>query len=132
MSKYSPLSDHFASLTQDTWRATFTDIELLLGSTLPKAARQPAWWIGEGKTHQSAWLDHDWRVSAVGDGVVTFRRARAHDIQPQVLKTAAESASTQAHVRQNAGVALVAGAAVAAVAGLGVLTAKLLRGRKDA
>ena len=69
MSKYSPLSDHFASLTQDTWRATFTDIELLLGSTLPKAARQPAWWIGEGKTHQSAWLDHDWRVSAVGEGM---------------------------------------------------------------
>ena len=65
MSKYSPLSDHFASLTQDTWRPTFTDIELLLGSTLPKAARQPAWWIGEGKAHQRAWLDQGWRLDDI-------------------------------------------------------------------
>lgn len=130
MSKYRPLSEHLSQLTGDDWRVSFGEIEHLLGAGLPKAAHQPAWWTGTDKPHQRAWLDQDWRISAVGDGMVSFKRTAAHEIQPPALKAAAESASAHAHVRQNAGVAALAGVAVAAVAGIGVLAVKLLRGRK--
>lgn len=132
MSKYSPLSDHLAQRAEDDWRASFAEIEMVLGAPLPKAARQPAWWIGVDKSHQKSWLDHGWRVSAVGEGMISFKRAVAHEVQPPALKAASESASTQVHVRQAAGVAAVVGGALAVVAGLGLLAAKVIGGRKKA
>ena len=131
MSKYRPLSDHFAILVDDAWRVTFTDIELLLGASLPKAAAQPAWWIGEGKAHQRAWLDQGWRVSAVGDGVVTFRRGAPPPVRTPAGTEPAVISSENA-LRQNAGAVLIAGATVAAVAGLGVVAAKLIKERRRA
>lgn len=130
MSKYAPLSDHLAERVDDQWRASFAEIEMVLGAPLPKAARQPAWWIGTDKTHQKSWLDHGWRVSAVGEGMVSFKRTVAHEVQPPALKAASESASAQVHVRQAAGVAAVVGGALAVVAGLGLLAAKVIGGRK--
>ena len=129
MSKYSPLSDFLAQRAEDDWRASFAEVEMVLGASLPKAAKQPAWWIGSDKPHQKAWLDHGWRVSAVGEGMVSLKRAVAHEVQPPALKAAAENASTQAHVRQTAGIAAIVGGAIAVVAGLGVLSAKLLKAR---
>lgn len=130
MSKYRPLSDHLASLIGDEWRPSFGEIETVLGAPLPKAAKQPAWWTGADKSHHRAWLDHDWRISAVGDGRVLFKRTVAHEVQPPALKAAAEIASTRAHVRQNISVAAVVGGALALAAGLGVVVVKALKGRK--
>jgi hypothetical protein len=131
MSKYSPLSDHLAQRAEDDWRASFAEIEMVLGASLSKAARQPAWWIGADKPHQKSWLDHGWRVSAVGEGMVSFKRTVAHEVQPPALKAAAETASTQAHVRQTAGIAAAVGGAIAVLAGLGLLAAKVIGGRKS-
>ena len=130
MSKYRPLSDHLSALTGDEWRPSFGEIEAVLGAPLPKAAQQRAWWIGDDKSHQRAWLDHDWTIAEAGDGSVTFRRTVAHEVQPPALKAAAEIASTSAHVRQTAGIAAVVGGALALVAGLGLVAAKALKGRK--
>lgn len=132
MSKYSPLSDHLASLAAAEWRASFAEIEAVLGASLPKAAQQPGWWRSEAeKPHQRAWLDQDWKVADVGGGVVTFRKDQlAHEIQPPVLKAASEAASHEAHKRQALSVTAVVGGAVALVAGLGVLVAKAVRSRK--
>lgn len=130
MSKYRPLAEHLAARTDDLWRASFQEIEAVLGAALPKAAHQAPWWTGTDKPHQRAWLDHDWQVADVAAGVVSFRRTVPHDVQPPAMKAAAEKASSDAHLRQTAGVAAIAGAAVAVVAGLGVLAAKLIRGRK--
>lgn len=126
MSKYLPLSEHLAALAGDQWRATFAEIEAVLGVSLPKAAHQPAWWTGEGKVHQRAWLDAGWRVSDIGPGVVGFRRI--------VDETPAEQSAPQAEPEisplKATGLALAAGAAVAVVAGLGVVAVKAVRNRR--
>jgi len=125
MSKYLPLSEHFAALAGDQWRATFAEIEAV-GVSLPKAAHQPAWWTGEGKAHQRAWLDAGWRVSDIGPGVVGFRRIAA----PDAAEQATSEAEPEISPLKAAGVALAAGAAVAVVAGLGVVAAKAIRNRR--
>lgn len=132
MSKYHPLSDHLARHADDEWRASFSEIEAILGTSLPKAAQQAAWWRSEAeKPHQRTWLDHDWKVEAVNAGLVTFRRDRiAHEIQPPALKAAAESASNSAQAKRAAGLTAAIGGAVALVAGLGVLAFKAIKGRK--
>ena len=40
MSKYSPLSDFLAQRAEDDWRASFAEVEMVLGASLPKSARQ--------------------------------------------------------------------------------------------
>lgn len=51
MSKYQPLSDRLAGHAGEEWRASFTEIEDLLGFPLPKAARSgAAWWTRQGFT----------------------------------------------------------------------------------
>jgi hypothetical protein len=132
MSKYRPLSDHLAGLDGSEWRASFAEIETVLGASLPKAAQQPGWWKGEvEKPHHRAWLDQEWNVTQVGDGVVTFRKDElAHEIQPPVLKAAAESASHEVHTRQALNVTAIVGGALAVVAGVGVLVAKAFKARK--
>jgi len=132
MSKYRPLSEHLARLDGDEWRASFAEIEAVLGAALPKAAQQPSWWKGDTeKPHHRAWLDQDWKVAEVAAGQVTFRKDKlAHEIQPPALKAAAESASHQAHARKALNVTAIVGGAVAVAAGLGVLIAKAARSRK--
>jgi len=132
MSKYRPLSDHLAGLSGSEWRASFAEIEALLDAPLPKSAQQPGWWKSEvAKPHQRAWLDQGWNVADLGGGVVTFRKDQlAHEIQPPVLKAAAESASHEVHARQALSVTAIVGGALAVVAGLGVLVARVVKARK--
>ena len=85
MSKYSPLSDFLAQRAEDDWRADLGSDAPSTISTSAKLARQPAWWIGTDKPHQKAWLDHGWRVSAVGEGMVSLKRTVAHEVQPPAL-----------------------------------------------
>lgn len=132
MSKYRPLSDHLASLGGAEWRASFAEIEAVLGASLPKAAQQPGWWKSEvEKPHHRAWLDQAWKIDEVAGGVVTFRKdVVAHEIQPPALKAAAETASHEVHARQALNVTAIAGGVLAVVAGVGVLVAKAFRARK--
>jgi hypothetical protein len=85
MSKYAPLQQHLASLDQDTWTATFADIEAVLGFPLPASARKHrAWWAndaGPGQhPHAKAWLGAGWRAREdLATNMVTFTRSRQPD-----------------------------------------------------
>ena len=134
MSKYRPLSDRLSLYDGDEWRATFAEIEGVLGSSLPKAAQQAAWWVGTAeKPHQRVWLDHGWRVADVDKvaDAVTFRRdSGAPESPPLTSVVETEAAAKPDHAKLALGAPALIGGAVALVAGLGVFAVKLLKGRK--
>ncbi len=79
-SKYEPLGIHLTNLTQSEWRASFAEIEKVIGFSLPKSARMyPPWWANDvTHSHSSAWLEAGWRTietNLVGE-TVTFLRER--------------------------------------------------------
>ena len=81
MSKYDPLREHLARLEDVVWAAKLDDVESILGSHLPKSAREHrTWWANSGGSlvHQNAWLDAGWRVERTDltRNVVVFRRLR--------------------------------------------------------
>lgn len=81
MSKYDPLREHLARLDDVVWAAKLNDVEHVLGSGLPRSARQHrTWWANSGGSlvHQNAWLDAGWRVERtdLSRDVVVFRRLR--------------------------------------------------------
>jgi hypothetical protein len=80
MSKYKPLSDRLAGHEADEWRASFAELEEVLGFPLPKGARAgSAWWANDGdKGLSRAWTSHGWRVGHVDKAgeSVTFQRAQ--------------------------------------------------------
>ena len=79
MSKYQPLSDRLSGHDQPEWRATFTEIETVLGCPLPKGARaKSTWWANDGESgHSRAWSSAGWEVAEVDRdvGAVVFRRS---------------------------------------------------------
>lgn len=128
MSKYLPLSEHLSRHAGDEWRASFADIEKVLGAPLPKAAQQNAWWAGEvEKPHHRAWLDHGWRVEAVDKaaGVVIFRREGGP--HPVGASVAPEGKPAPRAL----GATALAGGVLAIVAGIGVLAIRLLKVRRS-
>ena len=137
MSKYRPLSDRLSLYDGDEWRATFAEIEGVLGSSLPKAAQQAAWWIGTAeKPHQRFWLDHGWQVADVDKvaGAVTFRRAheeQAATPPTSVVKAVSEVVAKPDKAKLALSAPALIGGAVALVAGLGVFAARMLKGRKS-
>ncbi|MET0274778.1 MAG: hypothetical protein ABW360_17465 [Phenylobacterium sp.] len=70
MSKYKALSDRLRGHAGEEWRATFAEIEEVLGFPLPKGARTgKAWWTsGTWEGWQAQEIDH-------AAGAVTFRRS---------------------------------------------------------
>jgi hypothetical protein len=135
MSKYQPLSERLTGHTAHEWRASFSEIEDLLGFPLPKAARAGrSWWTGQDKPHTRAWMTSGWEVGEVDPpgGFVTFRRPVSEvamqtpsgeppaKVQPLPMKIAAEGASIAPRAKRwglaaaiAAGAAVVTGAAVA-------------------
>lgn len=128
MSKYKPLTDRLSGHSGDEWRASFSDLEDVLGFPLPKGARSGrAWWANDGdKSHHRAWSGAGWRTYNVdpASGYVTFRRAEAtgfvepeaapDSVQPEAMRKASEKASRSHAFRDVAPAAIVAGVAVAA------------------
>lgn len=81
MSKYDPLREHLARLEDVVWAAKLDDVEDVLGTTLPRSAREHrTWWANSGGSlvHQNAWLDAGWRVERadLSRDMVVFRRLR--------------------------------------------------------
>ena len=78
MSKYAPLTAGLADHVGPEWRATFAEIEAVLGFALPRGARSGRiWWANSGAMpHQRAWTSAGWEVAEVDQdaGLVTFRR----------------------------------------------------------
>lgn len=81
MSKYSPLSARLARHAEPQWRASFAELEDVLGFPLPKGARSgKAWWKNDATApHARAWIDGGWETGEVdhAGGVVTFRKVLA-------------------------------------------------------
>ena len=139
MSKYDPLTKRLAAAKGGEWKATFTELEKLLGAPLPKTARSgKAWWKSDAATLQAkAWAG--WEAEPGKAGVV-FRKAGAaapepKAPEPKAVATAAPSGDEtppilkRLEVSPGWGMALVAGG-VAVVAGLGALVFRAVR-KKD-
>lgn len=141
MSKYTPLSERLAGHPGDEWRASFAEIEEVLGFPLPKAARSRAWWANtDDKPHSKAWTSRGWRAEMdQGLGGVTFRRPVSEaalqgvpepvaspvepafdEVQPLAMKVAAEEASVRSRLK-GWGLTAAIAAGAAAVAGIGAL-----------
>ena len=79
MSKYEVLKIHLENLKNDDWKAKFSEIERILGFSLPKSARHyQAWWANNSQEsrHAKAWLDAGWRTCEVNFGTETVMLKR--------------------------------------------------------
>jgi hypothetical protein len=85
MSKYNPLTTRLAGHAGPEWRASFAEIEEVLGFPLPKGARAgKVWWRNTGaQPHQRAWTGAGWEAAEVDHtgGAVTFRRKTASPLE---------------------------------------------------
>ena len=81
MGKYEPLAQILDARNEDSWTATFDEIEAKLGFALPKSAHEHrAWWSnqqGPGHSQKEAWQAAGWETADVDlrKGVVRFKRA---------------------------------------------------------
>jgi hypothetical protein len=93
MSKYQPLSERLGGHPGDEWRASFAEVEEVLGFPLPKGARSgKAWWSNDlDKPHSRAWSGHGWEAGDVDTtaGLVTFRRSA---VSPAAVEAVLEPA----------------------------------------
>lgn len=81
MTKYEPLRTHLLKIKSNEWRPTFSDIENILGFSLPKSARTyPAWWANDAtqSRHSTIWVDAGWQTAELNLTAerVVFRRVR--------------------------------------------------------
>jgi hypothetical protein len=136
MTKYQPLSDHLSGRKGAFWRASFDDLETVLGFPLPKTASDSAaWWANDAeKTHCRAWLDAGWRVESVDRAgrVALFERQDAPDDElPERYFTptpvAAVTPGGENKLRRAVGLTAVVGGVVAVAAGLGAVAFKLAK-----
>jgi hypothetical protein len=138
MSKYKPLTEHLRSRNEPFWRATFDDVESVLGFALPKAAEDKSgWWDNGGTTgHSRAWVDAGWHVESVdrpGRRVMFHREGYgAEDEAPELYFAPAKAGPLVTKppgdsLKRTAGWTAAIGGAVAVAAGLSVLA---LRRRK--
>ena len=79
--KYHRLYMYLSGLQAGDWRASFSEIELILGFDLPASARRHRpWWAnqgsGGGHSHARAWVVAGWETAEVdmGSETLLFRR----------------------------------------------------------
>ena len=68
-SKYQPLGDFLAARETSPWRTTFSEIEAVIGGSLPDSAREPgSWWANtrnRNRTQAKAWVNAGWKTANV-------------------------------------------------------------------
>ncbi|MBC7158566.1 MAG: type II toxin-antitoxin system VapB family antitoxin [Porphyrobacter sp.] len=100
MGAYQPLTDYLLRLHADEWRASFADVERVLGRPLPdSASKYPAWWAnqsGPGHSQTRGWQDAGFETREVDlrGGRVRFIRRRGGGNGP---RPAAARASHEPH-----------------------------------
>ena len=76
--KYRKLYAHLVSLSSQEWKASFADIEVIIGDNLPASAwNYQAWWANDVTHSQgAAWLAAGWETAQVNMDAETllFRR----------------------------------------------------------
>ncbi|MFN3819576.1 hypothetical protein [Blastomonas sp.] len=80
MGKYEPLTEFLRRSEADIWNASFSDIERLLGFSLPASAyKYPEWWANEkngGRGQKLSWSAVGWRTAKVDVEARTVRFER--------------------------------------------------------
>lgn len=82
MSKYEPLSHYLTGIKEDSWDASFGEIERILGFDLPTSAHEHrAWWANNRKGNHSqtnGWLSAGWETRDIDQSNkrVRFERRR--------------------------------------------------------
>lgn len=104
MGKYAPLGDFLRKQRTSRVPMTFMEIERVVGSTLPKSQRYPAWWSNNpwNNVMTKVWLDAGYmteQVDIAGRKLV-FRRVEEKRAAPKVdhdpsVGFGADSASTR-------------------------------------
>ena len=100
--KYGRLSEHLRALQETVWRASFAEIEEVLGLDLPASARShAAWWSNGGHSHARAWLDAGFKTSELdlSRQTVVFRRTLATGSREPIVRPARRRV---AHARMSA------------------------------
>lgn len=101
--KYQPLFLHLSNFDADEWRASFSEIENVLGFELPRSARahQP-WWANQSNpgshTHAQSWQRAGWRAGNVdlSNETVVFRREASATAPAPTVATQTESTGSDA------------------------------------
>ncbi len=91
--KYQRLFTHLCRLRADEWRATFGEIETILGFPLPASARlHRPWWanrsVGAGHSQALAWSAAGWETAEVdmnSETLLLRRRQRPGTMRPRAL-----------------------------------------------
>ncbi len=86
--KYAPLYRHLSARSEAEWRASFGEVEAILGFRLPDSARlYRPWWSnrrkGGGHGHALAWQAAGWRTGAIDLEAETLVFRRAEDAPAQ-------------------------------------------------
>ena len=64
--KYLKLTEYLTSIDGAEWRATFQEIEQVLGFPLPDSARaHQAWWSNQMRSQSLAWQSAGWKTTAL-------------------------------------------------------------------
>jgi hypothetical protein len=85
MSKYQPLAQRLQGHPGDEWKASFSEIEEVLGFPLPKTARSgKSWWTGADKPQAKAWDGWQADVDHAG-GAVTFRKSSVSPVAVEAV-----------------------------------------------
>jgi hypothetical protein len=99
MGKYEPLARYLNSRSEDSWNATFAEIEEALGFALPPSAHQHrAWWSNQkdGNHSQSAgWQAAGWETRDVDIRRRLVRFERVAKAAPKAASGSAAQASTR-------------------------------------
>ena len=80
MSKYDPLLQFLAKSNELFLKLSFTEIEKILGNSLPSSARRySAWWANqqvEGHVQSNSWMDAGFQTETLdlNAGTVSFRK----------------------------------------------------------
>lgn len=81
VNKYQRLANHLASLSTSPWKATFAEVEAVMGEALPFSAREhrPWWGNSSANSQSAAWMTVGWKTARVdlAAETVEFHRSDA-------------------------------------------------------
>jgi hypothetical protein len=94
MGIYEPLARFLSGLEDDSWTASFVQIEDKLGFDLPPSARKyPQWWsneAGKGHSQKEGWRSVGWKTKEVNLRGMTVRFVKARDQAMPAVPSLAE------------------------------------------
>ena len=103
MGKYHPLEAYLSKQSADSCVLTFSEIEEIIGDSLPSSARKREQWWGNDRSHTQAcsWIQAGWRIESprlalVGERVHFVQSARSGSSSEEPLD---DSGTSQVIVR---------------------------------